>query len=180
MNTSAYPPVLDGLHRIAKDYDALICDVWGVVHNGRDPFPEAVEALHAFRAARGPVVLLSNSPRLISGVQRQFDHIGVPQDCYDAMVTSGEATREDLTARSADKTLSLYYIGPERDRPIFDGLNIRLSGMAEAELVVCTGPWNDDTETPEDYRALLESFREAAICLAHAQIPTSSCSGAAI
>jgi HAD superfamily hydrolase (TIGR01459 family) len=158
--TPSQPPRIRGLAEIAARYDAAICDVWGVLHNGRDPFPEAAEALRRFRAARGPVVLLSNAPRLADGVETQFDRIGVPRDFYDAIVTSGEAARADLVARiPGDRPLRLFYLGPSRDNPLFEGLNLVFAGADEAEIVLATGFYDDETEAPDDYRDLLQRFR---------------------
>jgi len=113
------PQILTGLSEIAGDYDALICDVWGVVHDGHSPHAAAVDALHRFRESRGPVVLLSNAPRPVADVENQFARLAVPLDCYDAIVTSGTVARDDLAARARGTTLATLHIGPERDRGIF-------------------------------------------------------------
>ena len=90
------PQILSGLSEIAGDYDCAVCDVWGVLHDGHAARGEAVTALRRFRAERGPVVLLSNAPRPVRDLEEQFKRFGVPADCYDAIVTSGVATREAL------------------------------------------------------------------------------------
>lgn len=159
MSCSELPSEIDGLRTIAGEYDALICDVWGVLHNGSKPFTATIDALRAFRKARGPVVLLTNAPRLASDVQLQFDRIGVPHDCYDALITSGEGAREELLGRiKSDKPLKLFNLGPDRDRAVRDGLNIVLAEPKEAEIILCTGLFDDETEGPEDYQTLLEEF----------------------
>jgi HAD superfamily hydrolase (TIGR01459 family) len=84
----------------------------------------------------------------------------MPHDFYDAIVTSGGAARDDLRRRTASgRTLALFYLGPERDHPLFEGLNVRLAAANDAEAVLCTGFYDDDNETPDDYRDLLESFK---------------------
>jgi HAD superfamily hydrolase (TIGR01459 family) len=149
--------LLPGLSRIADRYDAAICDVWGVLHNGREAFAPAIEAMRRFRAERGPVVLLSNAPRPAEGVIAQFRRLSMPLDFYDAIVTSGGAARGELKRRSEGaKTLNLFYLGPPRDNPLFEGLNVRLTVEEEAEAILCTGFHDDERETPEDYRGLLE------------------------
>lgn len=154
------PCLIAGLSEIAHDHDALICDIWGVVHNGHAPFPEAAEALRRFRRERGPVVLLSNAPRPPGSVEAQFHRIGVATDCYDAIVTSGGAARDDLAARIArDASLSLYYIGPEQDAAVLDGLAIARTGIAEADLALCVGLVDDLHETPSDYSDILAAMR---------------------
>jgi HAD superfamily hydrolase (TIGR01459 family) len=150
------PRLIDGLSQIAPDHDALICDIWGVVHDGHAPFPEAAEALRHFRRERGKVVLLSNAPRMPDSVVEQFRRIGVATDCYDAIVTSGGATREDLERRGP---LSLYYIGPPGDLGLLDGLPITCTGIEEADLAVCIGLVDDLTETPGDYGDRLAPMR---------------------
>lgn len=148
--------LISGLSELASDYDALICDIWGVVHNGHAPFPAAAEALARFRQTRGPVVLLTNAPRTAQSVGAQFDAIGVPADCYDAIVTSGGAARDHLAARArAGGTVPLYYIGPERDAAVFEGVDIVRTNIAGAQIALCTGLVDDLTETPADYAGML-------------------------
>ncbi len=164
MADSSSPAILRGLSEIAADYDAVICDVWGVLHNGRDAFLPAADAMRRFRKERGPVVLLSNAPRLADGVEGLFDRVGLPRDFYDAIVTSGLAARDDLVHRVRDaRTLKLFYLGPPRDNHLFEGLNIHLTRPEEAELVLCTGFYDDETETPDNYRAMLERFKACSL-----------------
>ena len=159
MSDSANPPILKGLSQIAGDYDAAICDVWGVLHNGKQAYLPAADAMRRFREKRGPVILLSNAPRLADGVEGLFDRVGLPRDFYDGIVTSGLAARDDLLHRTQTGSLSLFYLGPARDNPLFEGLNVTLVSAEEAELVLCTGFYDDETETPDDYRSMLEGFR---------------------
>lgn len=146
-------PILAGLSEIAPRYDALFCDVWGVLHNGREPYHEAVAALHRFRAERGPVVLLTNAPRRSAEVEKFLIHIGVPTDCYDAIVSSGTAAREDLTrhAEAVHHALPILHIGPGRDLGVLEGLNVKRVTVEEADIVLCTGLIDDEIETPDDY-----------------------------
>jgi HAD superfamily hydrolase (TIGR01459 family) len=140
--------VLDG-------YDAILSDVWGVVHNGVDVFGEAVEALKAARAVGKPVVLITNSPRPGKDVADQLDAIGVPRDAWDALVSSGDVTR-DLIRESARR---IFHLGPERDVTIYDDLDVELVEEFEASAVVCTGLLDDESETPEDYAQMLARMR---------------------
>lgn len=153
------PKFLSGLGEIAPDYDALICDVWGVLHNGHAVFAEAAAALARFRRERGPVVLLTNAPRLPHEVLEQFRQLGVPADCHDAVVTSGGAAHDNLAARAAGGHLPLYYIGPERDRAILDGLNVTVTGIDKAQAVLCVGLRADTVEVPQDYAGELAAIR---------------------
>jgi len=160
MMRADFPPEIAGLKSIAGQYGLVVCDVWGVVHNGKSPFLETIAALKSFRVAHGPVILLTNAPRPASDVKLQFDRIGVPHDCYDALVTSGEAARDELQRRAGvGAPLPVSILGPDRDRAIHEGLNIVSAPPETAEVVLCTGLFDDETETPEDYREVLTAYR---------------------
>jgi len=157
--------LLAGLSEIAPQYDTLICDVWGVLHNGATAHAPACAALKTFRAKHGRVVLLSNAPRPASDVEIQFERIGVPLDCYDTIVTSGAAAREDLARRCARGGLAMLHLGPERDHSVFAGLNVTLTDVAGAEIVLCTGPYDDETETPADYAGRLADLQARGLTM---------------
>jgi HAD superfamily hydrolase (TIGR01459 family) len=149
--------IISGLSQIADGYDALVSDVWGVIHNGIAAFPGAAEALSSFRKSRGPVVLLTNAPRPWPVVAKQLMHFGVPQDAYDAIVTSGDLTRAEITRRAEAHggPIPSLYIGPDRDLGIFDLEHVHRTDLEQAAVIICTGPYKDDVETPEEYRGLL-------------------------
>jgi HAD superfamily hydrolase (TIGR01459 family) len=155
--------ILSGLHEIAHDYDALVCDVWGVLHNGTSAHAPAVDALKRFRGEFGPVVLLSNAPRPVDVLEEQFKKFGVPQDCYDAIMTSGIAARVDLAKRTEGGRLAIFHLGPERDRGVFEGLAIDCVEPDKARVILCTGLFDDDHETPDDYRELLDALRNRGL-----------------
>jgi HAD superfamily hydrolase (TIGR01459 family) len=150
------PAFIDAFSSLAPDYDAVLCDVWGVVHNGVAAFPEACEALSRFRASGGSVMLITNAPRPGAVIMRLLDQLGVPRTAYDDIVSSGDVTRTAIAARP-DK--QLFHIGPQRDLPIFEGLGLRFVSLEAADYVVCTGLRDDETETPESYRTLLGALR---------------------
>jgi HAD superfamily hydrolase (TIGR01459 family) len=159
------PAILGGLGEIAGNYDALLCDVWGVVHDGTSAHGDAIHALEQFRAQCGPVILLSNAPRPAEDVEQQFVRIRVPRDCYDSILTSGMLAREDVARRSAARELKLLHIGPERDRGIIAGLPVTCVDAEKADIVLCTGLYDDDTESPEDYRASLSDLKSRGLTL---------------
>jgi len=144
------PTLLTGLAAVADDYDVLLCDVWGVIHNGREHFAPAVEALRRFGEDSGPVVLISNAPRPAKDVLPQLYGLGVPASTWSGFVTSGDATRALLTQFAPGPAWAL---GPERDAPLYEGLDLTFSGPEAATFIACTGPVDDERETPEDYRA---------------------------
>jgi len=148
-------PVIDSIKDLGAGYRAWLVDIWGVMHNGHRGFPRAVAATRSFRAQGGIVVLLSNSPRPSPSVQEQLRRLDVPGDAYDATVTSGDLTRHELEKH---KGAVVFHLGPERDLPIFQDLAVRRGGPEEAELVVCSGLIDDETETPDDYVRLLRAL----------------------
>ena len=144
---------LNGLSELAGRYDVLLSDVWGVIHNGVTPYPDACAALARWRAEQGPVILISNAARPWPEVAAQLDEIGVPRAAWSALVTSGDVTRDVLAARAPGP---VYRIGPERAAPLYAGLGLAFADdLDAAAFICCTGPDDDDVETPEDYRALL-------------------------
>lgn len=148
------PRKITDLDHLSEHADVLLCDVWGVIHNGVNPFPLSIEALKAARARGQTVVLITNSPRPAAGVIRQFDTIGVDPECWDDIVTSGDVTRQLV----ADGPRRIYFLGPERDYALVDGLDVELVDPDAAEAVLCTGLFDDENEQAEDYRSLLASF----------------------
>lgn len=148
------PHAIAGLSEIAADYDILLCDVWGVIHNGRESWPEACEALARFNREGGQVVLISNSPRPASDVIAQLDALGVPRASWQAFVTSGDATRAELSKLAPGPA---WIIGPDRDWPLYEGLGLATAtGAEDAAFISVTGLLDDETETPEDYRERLK------------------------
>jgi HAD superfamily hydrolase (TIGR01459 family) len=143
-----------GLSEIAADYDALLCDVWGVIHNGRESFPEPCAALARYRAERGPVILISNSPRPHGPVIDQLDGLGVPREAWSEIVTSGDATRLLLAERAPGPA---WKIGPDRDDPLYEGLGVSFSALEEARFISVTGPYDDENDEPTDYRERFEA-----------------------
>jgi HAD superfamily hydrolase (TIGR01459 family) len=138
------------LSALRDRYDIVLCDVWGVIHNGVRSFPDACDALAQWGANVGPVVLISNAPRPSHDVVSQLDGLGVPRAAWSGFVTSGDATRALLEARAPGK---VWRIGPDRDAPLYDGFDLDLTGTCEdADFIGCSGLYDDETEIPEDYR----------------------------
>ncbi|WP_026381333.1 TIGR01459 family HAD-type hydrolase [Afifella pfennigii] len=149
---------ISGLAEIAPAYEAVLCDVWGVIHNGVSAFAGAVEALAAFRRQGGKVALITNAPRPHGPVREQLQSLGAGEEAYDEVVTSGDVTR-DILAEFARRG-GIHHIGPDRDLSLYDGLGVELVGPQEAVAVSCTGLADDRVETPGDYRDLLVRLAE--------------------
>ena len=153
---------IENLHQISDRYEAVFCDLWGCLHNGVEPFAEAVLALEKFRGKGGKVLLLTNAPRPAPIVQQQLNRIGVDPALYDGIVASGDAARAAMVSGAFGT--KVYHLGPPKDDSFFENLetedfyqskDIERVPLDEAESVVCTGLLDDSTETPDDYRAVL-------------------------
>jgi HAD superfamily hydrolase (TIGR01459 family) len=154
--------LIAGLSGIADDYDLIVCDVWGVVHNGAEAHMAACAALARFRERGGSVVLVSNAPRPGLAVLPHLDGLGVPRAAWDALVTSGDVTVNEIKARAG---IPVFHLGPERDLPLFAGLDAPRVDAAAAGYIVCTGLYDDETETAEDYRDLLAPLAARGLVL---------------
>jgi HAD superfamily hydrolase (TIGR01459 family) len=149
-------PILTAIEPIARHYGAWLADIWGVMHNGVTPFASGCDACTRFRLAGGVVLLLSNAPRPAASVAAQLDRIGVPRFAYDAILSSGDAARAFIAALGDQP---VFHLGPERDLGIYEGLPARpVEHETKAGAVVCTGLFDDDIETPDDYAAMLAGF----------------------
>jgi HAD superfamily hydrolase (TIGR01459 family) len=149
-------PLVERFAPLARDYDVLFCDVWGVVHNGVAAFADACDALARFRSGGGTAILVTNAPRPAAAIMRILDRFGVPRAAYDAIVSSGDVTRDAVEQRLNE---SLFHVGPPRDLPIFEGLAVVFAPIESADYVVCSGLFDDTTETPENYREMLGLMR---------------------
>jgi HAD superfamily hydrolase (TIGR01459 family) len=152
----AAPSFIDHFAPLASGYDVVLSDVWGVVHNGVAAFAEPCDALARFRAGGGTVLLITNAPRPAQVVVRLLDRLQVPHAAYDGIVSSGDVTQDVIVARRHER---MFHIGPERDHSTFMELDIALAPVESADYVVCSGLFDDEAETPQDYRGLLAELR---------------------
>ncbi len=148
--------IIESLAEVVHDYDVLLCDLWGCLHDGRRPYWPAVEALRGARAGGSTVALLTNAPRSRLQVETQLDGIGVPRDCWDVITTSGDSARAAMFRGAVGSRV--WFIGGERDLSVFEPLRIVdrpveivRTRPEEAEGIVCCGP-EDPYADPEVYR----------------------------
>jgi HAD superfamily hydrolase (TIGR01459 family) len=153
---------VERLRDLVDGVEVVLSDIWGVVHNGLEAFPEACEALHTYRQRGGTVILITNAPRPADSVQRQLRKLGVADETYDAIVSSGDLTRHFVSDHPGKK---MFWLGPERDNSIYRGLEAEIGPLEQADYIVCTGLFDDETETPEDYRAMMLQARERKLPL---------------
>jgi len=149
--------LISSLADIAAQYDALLVDLWGCVHNGVTAFPEAVAALRGFKAGGGTVLLLTNSPRPRLGVEKQLLELGVPEDCWHTIATSGDSARAAMFRGVVGR--KVYFMGQDHDQGFFAPLRvvenpveIEQVPLKDAEGIVCAGPF-DPTADPSVNRA---------------------------
>jgi HAD superfamily hydrolase (TIGR01459 family) len=147
--------LVGGLGEIAPAYDAIFCDILGVIHNGEGIDPLACEALRRFRRERGQVILVSNAPVPSTRIASQLAGLGVPSDSFDAVVSSGDAARLEFKARAPGP---VYRIGPSFDAPLYEGLDLEFTTGADAVFIACAGLRNMPDDEPEAYRDELEDL----------------------
>ncbi len=156
---------LSGIAPLSARYDGFIVDLWGVIHDGVTAYPGAIECLHRLRAAGKRVVLLSNAPRRSEAAQHTLRRMGLPDDAYDGIMTSGEATRAALLARTDPWFAALgervWHLGPDKDASLFEELPLQLVAGPEAgAFILNTGP--DDALGETDPERYLVQLRRAA------------------
>ena len=148
------------LSELLDRYDGLLCDIWGVLHNGDAAFSDAVDALCRARAFGRFVILITNAPRLSKDIYPQLARLGVPPESFDSIITSGDVTAQ-LIAKQPDAPL--FHFGPERDNSILEGLTNPIVDHSDAKLCLLTGPLDDTIETTDIYHDLLEQMHENAV-----------------
>jgi len=151
------PPIIETAGDLLARYKVVFCDIWGVVHNGKTAYTDCCGALKQFRDLGGTVVLVSNAPRAPEVVAKVLSEKQVPDDCWDAIVSSGGIA----LAHAAENGISrVHHIGPDRDLDVFDNAGLERVSMADAEAIFCTGLIHDRRETGEDYRDVLRTPAE--------------------
>ena len=148
--------IIERLDQIDANYDAMLVDLWGCLHNGVAPFPSAVAALQSFRARGGAVCLLTNAPRSRQEVEKHLSAMGLPGDCWDTIATSGDSARVAMYSGAVGE--KIWFIGEPGDAPFFDRMALMKDApeitrvpLQEAEGIICTGPF-DRTADPNEMR----------------------------
>ena len=154
------PDFIEHFEPLARDYDVLFCDVWGVIHNGVAAFAPACDALVRFRERGGTAILITNAPRPGASVACILDRLAVPRQAYDGIVSSGDTARGIVESRRGQR---VFHLGPQRDVPIFADLDVSFAPVESADYVVCSGLFDDTVETPETYRDMLALMRRRAL-----------------
>jgi len=153
--------VINGLAEIARDYELFIFDLWGVVHNGVSAYPRVPDCLMRLRRSGARVVLLSNAPRPSANVAAHLKELGIQPALYDWLLTSGDATAEAIASQNSKP--AYFHLGPERSRPTLEACGGREVSLEDAELILCTGLFDDETEQVEDYCEFLRGAAERSL-----------------
>lgn len=153
---------LIALSKLVDRYDGLLCDIWGVLHNGVAAFDDAVDALCRVRASGRFVILITNAPRLSKDIYPQLHRFGVPREAFDTIITSGDVTAT-LVANQPDAPL--FHFGPARDRTVLENLCNPIVSLPHAKLCLLTGPLDDTIETADIYHNLLARMRDNAVIM---------------
>jgi len=157
------PQKLKGISEISDKFDVYFIDLWGVIHNGVQCYPEALKVLEKLKEQNKKIVLISNAPRPAAVVKVFLETIGLRSSGYDFLVTSGDITREYISLNSSKK--NFYHLGPTRDIDLFKDLNVTLTSKEECEEIICTGLVSDEEEKLQDYKILLDFFLNKKIPL---------------
>ena len=157
------PQKLKGISEISDKFDVYFIDLWGVIHNGVQCYPEALKVLEKLKEQNKKIVLISNAPRPSAVVKVFLETIGLQSSCYDFLVTSGDITREYISLNSSKK--NFYHLGPTRDIDLFKDLNVALTSKEECDEIICTGLVSDEEEKLQDYKILLDFFLNKKIPL---------------
>lgn len=162
MGQAGTPPVIDKAGHLLARYDVLFCDVWGVVHDGHEALASAADALLRFREKGGTVILVSNAPVPNHRVARMLDERRLPREAWDAIVSSGDIALDHIAEQGFER---LFPIGPQdRDAALFEKAGT-LTGLEDAEAILCSGLNDDTRETAEDYLGVLQSARDSNLSL---------------
>jgi HAD superfamily hydrolase (TIGR01459 family) len=156
------PDTASLMQRLSEEYPVWFCDIWGVVHNGFDPFPANVATLSRHRSRGGTVILVTNSPRSNLGVEKQLIEIGVDPASHDRIVTSGDVTQELMKAHGGGQ---VFHLGASRDHSIYDGTGVARVPVEEAHAVLCTGLFDDLNDRLEDYDDLLDDLQRRGLAM---------------
>ncbi len=154
--------VIDELAELTGAYDAVLCDVWGVVHDGRTVYAGADAALRRIRASGVAVVLITNVPRPSSTLPGMLARVGVDDRSWDAIVTSGDVIRAELSARAPGP---VHRLGRDTDAGLWDDLGLRFVTSPEQAGFVAIAGLRDRGEVPQDYAPVLARARARDLVL---------------
>lgn len=146
---------IKGLCEIAQNYDAMLIDQFGVLHDGHTLYPGALQVLAALHALETPVVVLTNSGKRASANVARLLKLGVPRSHFVDVVSSGEVAYQGLEVTRA------FLVGKRGEDYGFDGVEFVSADQADIILILgCNAP-----ETSlDDYADILRGMTLPALC----------------
>ena len=149
---------INNFSEIFEKYDSIICDIWGVIHNGQELFSSSVDCLYDLKNKGYPIILVSNAPRPGEEIKLILEKMGLKKNCYDKIITSGDLTQKILNDGSLGQ--NCYHIGPDRDLKIFEGIRVNRVNFDKSDFIFITGLFNDEEEDENTYLPLLEESKK--------------------
>ena len=156
---------ISNTYKMSSPYSVILCDLWGVVHNGKEIFHKSRDFLKRVKDDGKKVVLISNAPRPNSVVEDQLSNkLGLSNDLYDLIVTSGDITANFLNSKSFGK--NYYHLGPVKDKDLLNRISLeQKDNLNLADFVLCTGIDDDDLETASDYEDILNEMKKLRLSM---------------
>ena len=157
------PIKINNFSEVYEKYDSVICDIWGVIHNGHKLFRSSVDCLYKLKNMGYPIILVSNAPRPGEEIKLMLKNMGLEKNCYDKIITSGDLTQKILNDGSLGQ--NCYHIGPDRDLKIFEGVGVKRVSFDKSDFIFITGLFNDEEEDENTYLPLLEEGKKRKLKL---------------
>ena len=154
---------INNFSEIFEKYDSIICDIWGVIHNGQELFSSSVDCLYDLKNKGYPIILVSNAPRPGEEIKLILEKMGLKKNCYDKIITSGDLTQKILNDGSLGQ--NCYHIGPDRDLKIFEGIKVNRVSFDKSDFIFITGLFNDEEEDENTYLPLLKEGKKRKLKL---------------
>ncbi len=173
--------LIDSISDISHLYDVFFIDLWGVTHNGKEPFPGAIEAYERLKEHGKTLIILSNAPRMPSMTRQRLESINIDSSLFDDIFTSGYECHLALKNRTEDfyKNLgrSFYHIGPSKDESTFNTLNYtHVPTIEKAEFILLTGT-DGFEKTIDNYMLRLDDILNLKLPLVCANADKTVCYG---
>ena len=154
---------INNFSEVFEKYDSIICDIWGVIHNGHKLFSSSVDCLHELKNQGYPIILVSNAPRPGEEIKLILEKMGLNKNCYNKIITSGDLTQKILNDGSLGQ--NCYHIGPDRDLKIFEGIKVNRVSFDKSDFIFITGLFNDEEEDENTYLPLLKEGKKRKLKL---------------
>tara|TARA_B100000686_G_scaffold229481_1_gene236857 strand:+ start:390 stop:1208 length:819 start_codon:yes stop_codon:yes gene_type:complete len=150
--------LITGLSQVQSKYDAFFIDLWGVIHNGIQLYPGAINVLENLIKLNKRFVLISNAPRPSKSVEKYLTNLKMNQVFLENVFTSGEAALQTLKKNTYGK--NFYHLGPERDRDLIREFKKNQTSLDKCDFILCTGLFEDEENSLEYYANLLKKYKK--------------------